>query len=295
MKNLNLEKGNKLETAVELIEKVILNNNPDLKEGKLTIEPKKILMIEGVRYEIDLYVEIDQNFGYKSIYLFECKNWEDKVKTEEITKFSDKIKVAKAQKGFFVAKSYTSSAEAKAKIDKRINLLYVDDSPIEVLPFLKFEFINKMNKINSIEVVAFGVKDTSKKKKKIIDFEKDVCIYKGKEVIFRDFIMPFIESMYEERIKKENLALLSEGKYSYNHTKEFNFLKEELCFKVDSLEKDMEKIRMNITFDIELKRPKVVSKIDVLTRGRVIEYESVKTSTGGEVKFAFVILDKQSG
>jgi len=211
VKNTNLEKGNQLETAVELIEKAILNSDSSLRGSKFIIELKKILVIEGVRYEIDLYVEINHNFGYQSVYLFECKNWESNVPTEEITKFSDKISVTKAQKGFFIAKSYTSSAESKARLDKRVNLLYVDDNPIEVSPFLQFEFINKVNRINSIEVSSFGIEKTSKTKKTLIDFEKGVLIYRGKEILFKDFVLPFIEGMYEERIQKENLSLLAEG------------------------------------------------------------------------------------
>jgi hypothetical protein len=248
-------------------------------------------MDKGVRYEIDLYIEIDQGFGYKAIFLFECKNWEDNVSTAEIVKFSDKIKVTNAQKGFFIAKSYTASAEAKAKQDDRINLLYVDDSPIDLTSFLQFNFVNKINKIISIEILGFGVTDLQAAKKQIIDFENCVVKYKGQEGKFSDFITVLIEEMAREKMDNEKIDSLPEGKYSYESEKEFTFQKEELFLKDGSFDKDIEKIKAKVVFDMELIRPKIISKIDILTRGRYIEYESVKTSNGGEVKFAITTIN----
>jgi len=74
-----LEKGNELETAVKAIEHAILQSAPGLEKDSFLIESKKIVVIEGVRHEIDVWVEIDHGKGYKSIFIFECKNWESSV------------------------------------------------------------------------------------------------------------------------------------------------------------------------------------------------------------------------
>jgi hypothetical protein len=76
MKNGTIEKGNKLEKAVEEIEKFIFKLNPSLAKSNFKIERKKIVVIDGVKHEIDLYVEIDSGGDYVSIFIFECKNWD---------------------------------------------------------------------------------------------------------------------------------------------------------------------------------------------------------------------------
>jgi len=61
--------------------------------------------------------------GYEAIFVFECKNWQEKVGKNEIIVFSEKFRVANAQRGFFVAKSYTADAVAQAERDQRVELL----------------------------------------------------------------------------------------------------------------------------------------------------------------------------
>src|SRR5712691_2164301 len=68
------EKGNALENAVHAIEMVILRTNPATKDATITIEPKKIVVVDGVKHEIDIYITIDLGHGYKSVFIFECKN-----------------------------------------------------------------------------------------------------------------------------------------------------------------------------------------------------------------------------
>jgi hypothetical protein len=97
-----------------------------------------------------------------------------------------------------------------------------------------------------------------------------------------------MEEMARDKMKE--IDDLPEGKYARDAEKEFTFQREELRLKQDSFDKSIDKIKIKVTFDMELIRPKIVSKIDVLTRGRFIEYEAVRTSTGDELKFAFVAI-----
>jgi hypothetical protein len=89
------------------------------------MEPKKIIVSDGVRHEIDLWVTVDIGNGYESTFIFESKNWKKKIGKNHIIDFSEKIKVAPAQRGFFVAHSFTRDAIAQAKKDPRIRLLRV--------------------------------------------------------------------------------------------------------------------------------------------------------------------------
>src|ERR1700722_8924757 len=109
------EKGNDLEKVVAGIERHILHTSPNLCENPFLIESKKIICVGGVHHEIDIFVTIDSARGYKSVYIFECKNWTDAVGKNEVIIFSQKIGAAQAQHGYFVAKSFTRDAEAQAK------------------------------------------------------------------------------------------------------------------------------------------------------------------------------------
>src|SRR5690242_14612599 len=120
------EKGDALETAVAAIEELILQTSP-ASAAKPIVEKKKIIRVNGVRNEIDVYVAIDSADGYRSVYIFECKNWQDAVGKDQIVLFSKKIEVSQATRGYFVAKSFTSDAEAQAKQDPRLILLLVTE------------------------------------------------------------------------------------------------------------------------------------------------------------------------
>jgi len=104
-----LEKGNALEEAVHAIERTILASSPRHAEGTFQLEGKKIILANGVRHEVDLYVTASGGHGYESIFIFECKNWEKKVSKNDIIIFSEKIQITNAQWGFFVARCSRSS------------------------------------------------------------------------------------------------------------------------------------------------------------------------------------------
>src|SRR5258706_13182003 len=115
-------KGDALENAVAAIEEVILQSSAGIGR-KPIIEKKKIVVVNGVRHEIDVYVTVDLAPGYKPIFIFECKNWKEAIGKNEIIIFSEKIDASRATSGCFVAKSYTSDAVNQAKQDPRITLL----------------------------------------------------------------------------------------------------------------------------------------------------------------------------
>ena len=68
------DKGDALENAVAAIEEVILQSSAGIGR-KPIIEKKKIIIVNSVRHEIDVYVTADLAPGYESIFVFECKNW----------------------------------------------------------------------------------------------------------------------------------------------------------------------------------------------------------------------------
>lgn len=109
-------KGDALENAVAAIEEVILRSSAGMGR-KPIIEKKKIITVNEVRHEIDVYVTADLAPGYQPVFIFECKNWKEAVGKNEIIIFSEKIDAARATSGCFVARSYTSDAVNQAKQD----------------------------------------------------------------------------------------------------------------------------------------------------------------------------------
>jgi hypothetical protein len=147
------DKGDALENAVAAIEEVILQSSVGM-GNKPIIEKKKIIIANGVRHEIDVYVTADLAPGYKPTFIFECKNWKEAVGKNEIIVFSEKIDVSRATSGCFVAKSYTSDAVNQAKKDPRITLLLVaehdPESEAEV-----FQFFTRSPEMTKLDVTMF--------------------------------------------------------------------------------------------------------------------------------------------
>ena len=135
----SLQIGDELESTVHLIETAILKRSPSLKENTFKIEAKKIISVEGVRHEIDVYVEVDLGKGYKAIFIFECKNWQGKVGKNDIIIFSEKIDATQAQNGCFIAKSFTKYAMAQAKRDSRVTLIPATEHNADETP-VPFDF-----------------------------------------------------------------------------------------------------------------------------------------------------------
>lgn len=122
-------KGTALEKAVEGIEGIILRAFPGYDEKTFRIARRKIVTVSGVKHEFDIWVEIDLGKGYRSLFVFECRNRVEKVDKNDIIILSVKAQAVSAQSAFFVARGYTKDAEAQAATDPRMKLLLARDLP----------------------------------------------------------------------------------------------------------------------------------------------------------------------
>src|SRR5713226_10019265 len=147
------DKGDALESAVAAIEEVILQSSQGVGR-KPIIEKKKVIIVNNVRHEIDVYVNADLATGYKSIFIFECKYWKEAVGKNEIIVFSEKIDVSRATSGCFVAKSYTSDAVNQAKQDPRITLLLASEYDPET-GAEAFQFFTRSPEMTKLDVTMF--------------------------------------------------------------------------------------------------------------------------------------------
>jgi len=278
------QKGSHLEDAVRLIEQTILNSKPGLKEFPFLIETKKIFVADGVRHEIDVYVEIDLGHGYKSVFIFECKNWKDPVGKNELIIFSEKLKITNAQKGYFTAKKLTKDAINQATKDNRIELLEITADNSIILSFPDFHSIERdQSKVHTN--ANFIKRGTSNEKIESQPISPDDCKVEldGESIDLTMYINKKSSEIIESRINNEPTHRLPEGVYNY----EYN---ETLFYEPGSLivqGLDIERIELNITFQIIVTRPKIKYAFEVGQRGKVISYES-KTSKGHTIGIAFI-------
>ena len=279
-------KGDALERAVTLIETVILKSMPAYSEKSFTIQGKRIVVVDGVRHEIDLWVEIDLGNGYKSIFVFECKNWEESVGKNEIIVFTEKIKAVQAQQGFFVAKSFTRYARAQALKVPRLELLLAEEGDHEILEVpLHFHFIT--HRITSINTEFFEREisaDNSASASCVPLQEHSPRIVScGREVTLEEFVKKFADAAANSECQRLPSDRLPAGKYDLKASAEHDFSPGEVA--VDQLE--IERMRLTVQSIVEVVRPPIVSKFDIESRGRAISL--APASLGGiELTMAFV-------
>ena len=115
--------GREFEDAVRLIEESILKRSPGYRKDLFVLEPRKRVHHRGVVHEIDLYVTVDHENGYRSIFIFECKARKEPVSKNDILIFAAKVSAVQAQAGFFVAPVFGKYARAQAVLEPRVELL----------------------------------------------------------------------------------------------------------------------------------------------------------------------------
>jgi hypothetical protein len=258
------EKGNALEDAVAAIESLILQTSP-ANAAKPIIEKKKVLRVGGVRHEIDVYVTIDSAAGYKSVYIFECKNWQDTVGKNEIIVFSEKIDASMATCGYFVAKSFSADAEAQAKKDSRLVLLSATEhdpnTPVPVEFFSRFPQLTNID----VKVSARGSNGLNIKQMK---FDEASASYLGNEIDLRKQIDTWSKEACNNDVQKFNSQIVPEGVYEQVMDHERRFASNE--FIVNG--QDIEKLNLHIDYRITVARSQIVSHFEVESRGRFFRF-----------------------
>lgn len=283
------KKGKELENAVFLIESLIFESNPSLKNSNFTIEKNKIVIVNEVRHEIDVFVEIDLGDDYKSTYIFECKNWDHKnVGKSEIIEFTEKIKVSNSQKGFFLAKGFSSYAIAQSKLDSRIKLrtVYSEDFDLRTIPVPQHLHTREENE--DVYTLNYQISGTDELIK-VTDnesFLKKPFIVKGNNVNSDKFIKHLLGDMFDKKFKHERTDLLDSGSYYYDFALIFNFNPNVLNISGG----DISRIRIDATFKTEIVKPVIKSKYEIEGKGRIV---TVGYPIPGQNELILEIIERQ--
>ncbi len=278
MTQSSIEKGSALERAVRAIESAILTRVPELKNNTFTIECNKIFIVNGVKHEIDVYIEVDLGKEYKSVYIFECKNRKSKVNKNDIVVFSKKIDVLQAQKGFFVAKSYGKYALAQAKEDKRIVILLATefDSASTIVPF-DFNYCFEKNKNTRFDVVPKRAGNWNAGFP--VDIKTAEAILDGNAINFEEYMDNWVDDLVNKDMKHFPKPNTPDGLYNREIPAKREFRRHKL--KVNG--KAIRYVALLISFEVQIVRPAVLSHFEVEGRGRTLELAQV-SHDGADIK-----------
>lgn len=261
MKSTPKKKGNDLEHAVRAIEDAILRTAPSYAEGTFKIQGNKVLVQDGVRHEIDVFVTVSLAAGYESTFIFECKNWNAKVGKNELIIFSEKIAVSGAQRGFFVAKTFTKDAQAQAKKDSRIQILTASHfEPVTRVQFPQLYFLNITATHADVEIRGFNVNGVLKE----MQLSGKPIVVSGTSTPADEYIRQMIERVRDTELN--NHAALGEGVHEISFCETTSFNDGEAFIE----SKPIKTIAINGTAQVEVVLGSVLSVYEVQSRGRML-------------------------
>ena len=282
------EKGKALERAVHKIEETILKSFPGYSEAKFRIFRRRIIIVEGVRHEYDVWVEIDLGQGYKPIFVFECKNWEAKVGKNEIIVFSEKIAAAQAQHGYFVTREYTADAIAQAAKNPRVKLLTAQELPADTAAFLSnFHVVGVDNQRKTVAVrVAPEQQDALARSS--FGFAK--AYLRGTPVDLEGYASAWADELREAHNRTFPSNRMADGVYKIDLEDVRTFGTGE--FVIDGLA--VLELGLKLTFDIHIVWPRIESAFEIATRGRVAFCEPVEVP-GARMEITAIGVDRDDG
>jgi hypothetical protein len=261
------QKGNILEDAVKTIETSILRTEPRAVGHDFTIECRKVIKVDGVPHEIDIYVTVHFGPKYPSIFIFECKNWAEPIDKNHVIIFSEKIAVSGATHGYFVAKAFTAGARAQADKDKRITLLTVAEHD----PLLLAPSYPQRGMTFSPHSIAFTVT------------AYDGCVIKAPDhslpATYKNSLTTVgavIKSIGDETFMKCDPLMNEPGE----HFQYIPFLREYAPEELKILDKEVSNIQGEVEIKVFIYDEVIDYSFDVATRGRVIQFNPVQHPDG---------------
>ena len=285
------EIGNILENAVEAIETAILRDINANSNYKLVIETRKKVSIRGSLREIDIYVEMEMAEGYKALYLFECKNRKEKADPSDIDILHTKVRALNAQRGFFIAKSFTNPALNTAKGYGNIEAMLASDNlNIEPLAKIMSSGFNTPN-IHA-EVELYGKASEEYLNVNSLRTVQEVRL-NGETIDYDKYIKGLAQQVLlriQEHIRN-NIDTIPDGENGYKSYVEKIYKEGELTQD----DYDVRKLVVHVDVGHIIHRLRVIADINIETKGRVVAFEPTSIGLGQDVSFSIVDLEKDDG
>jgi hypothetical protein len=274
------QKGKDLEQAVRLIELSILQSSPHLNEKSFQIETNKIVTVDGVRHEIDVYVTVKISAVHSAIYIFECKNWNHPVDKNEVIVFTEKIAVLSAQTGFFVAKQFSASATSQAAKDSRLKLL--EFSQPERFGSDSFAALHVFQLLGVRSMVSLRLRGWNGQPPVPMKMEETRVFVNGKESSLKQYGDDWTREMEANALRTLRSDQLPNGTHRASFEEERTFVPKEFIVN----DKDVELVSNRVLLEFSVFHPPVLTEFDVKSRGRVITYVPIENGSNA-IQFAF--------
>lgn len=277
-------KGDALEDAVHMIETVILGADTNAEDSPIKIERKKIVIVQGVKHEIDIYITINNGKGYDSIFIFECKNWQNKIDPKEIMAFAQKVRDVRAQKGYFIAKRFTKYAVAQAKRDG-IELLTADDVVDLLPPFLEnFQILGYLVIMEDC-ITNFIFPTSSEAANVQSGLNKESFVkYGAQDMILGKLIIMLQQQVIDWYAENKPPETTIEENRRYKYAKTIGFSPGELIIEGH----ECIAVELHVVWERKIVRPPIVSTFDIKTRGRVVTVATEQSPLGGTLQISFI-------
>jgi hypothetical protein len=260
------EKGDVLELAVQAIESTILRASPSYHEKTFTIESKKIVTVAGVRHEVDIWVSVDLAGGYTALFIFECKNWEESVGKNEIIIFAEKIRALQAQRGFFVARSFTGDAEAQAILEPRITMLRVADLPATDVPVpFNFHGVSVGRVDVQVNFLRPGANDENSRPERTV-LGTATLVIGGVESTPERYVDEWVASERDRCVNSFPSAGALEGVHDLSFEAERSFGGGGASLNGE----EIDRVRLVGQVQVTVSKPRIISHFEVATRGRAL-------------------------
>jgi hypothetical protein len=266
------DKGNRLEDAIENIERLYIRNIIDSTKSEILIERNKRSKQNGVGDEADLLITINRDTAYEAKFIFECKNWKKKVEKAEVIVFREKVRVHGATKGFLVGKKFNSGAISQAKnSDGKVELIQFDDNIQNIYNEVGIDIIPK----NLGAEIFIYVSKADGSIDLMTDSHNYITLSDGQKMSDKDLIDQYI------REEKSSKALEEELLRQLENIDEFGFIPYELDLVISFPNEFSFKGNKYVDLKFKLKgrvfkyQVKLVSRFDVSKRGRDCRYEYI--------------------
>jgi len=274
-----------LERAVQFIQQTILQSDPHLEGVKFSIEANKIVVVSGVRHEIDVLVKTLPDSPYESTSIFECKNWEKPVGKNEVIILTEKVDAVRANRGFLVAKSISKAAKAQLELDKRLRFIRCSEDFLNISS-LTMELIHTVHDMyqKTVSIKFRGV--TPVEHPQQIELTEVICRLNNKPVDFLVYIEQHVAELVSNDYKEHSAKYLNEGTHPGEKTKQIDFHPGE--FVLNGL--DVENMNLLIRFMVIVRKQKLVSKFELEGQGRVFSFEEIDDRVIGKIPQINVVL-----
>lgn len=253
------EAGDVLEYAVHRIEEVLLQKHPGLKGAHAVIERNKIIRTNGIRNEVDVWVQVHPNTHYEAVHIIESKNWKNEVGLREVDALVKKMTRLGAASAALIARKFTRDAKAAVAAERRVSLVRFSNnfwSPLDTLLCAATTHVLDDAKLG----VHFRHPSPASSGKL---HHKAGCRLRGVSTDLREFISPQIDQHFEKIQQRDRSRYQLKGRHPRRTRFYCEFEKGEFFIGAD----EVKGISVVVDYVLWVRHLKIVAQFNIEGRG----------------------------